>query len=83
MYSSSYSCIYHHGVDDIGSNIEGSHAATSQGTTQLVKASKTQRSNSSLVSPYVSLYSSLTFLYQLDHEWQQAVCNSSFSTFAS
>ncbi|XP_022965320.1 syntaxin-22-like [Cucurbita maxima] len=35
-------------IDDIGSNIEGSHAATSQGTTQLVKASKTQRSNSSL-----------------------------------
>ncbi|KGN55757.2 hypothetical protein Csa_010596 [Cucumis sativus] len=35
-------------IDDIGSNIEGAHAATSQGTTQLVKASKTQRSNSSL-----------------------------------
>lgn len=62
MCSSSYSCIYLHVVDDIGSNIESSHAATSQGTTQLVKASKTQRSNSSLVSPYVFLYSSV-FLF--------------------
>jgi len=35
-------------IDDIGSNIEGSHAATAQGTSQLVKAAKTQRSNSSL-----------------------------------
>ncbi|XP_062073557.1 syntaxin-22-like [Humulus lupulus] len=35
-------------IDDIGSNIEGSHAATSQAKSQLVKASKTQRSNSSL-----------------------------------
>ncbi|KAG8374593.1 hypothetical protein BUALT_Bualt10G0011500 [Buddleja alternifolia] len=36
-------------IDDIGSNIEGAHAATAQGKSQLVKASKTQRSNSSLV----------------------------------
>lgn len=36
-------------VDDIGSNIESAHAATSQGKSHLVKASKTQRSNSSLV----------------------------------
>lgn len=36
-------------VDDIGSNIESSQAATSQGKTQLAKAAKTQRSNSSLV----------------------------------
>ncbi|XP_073020483.1 syntaxin-22-like [Primulina eburnea] len=35
-------------IDDISSNIEGSHAATAQGKTQLVKAAKTQRSNSSL-----------------------------------
>ncbi|KAI3469168.1 hypothetical protein Pfo_025831 [Paulownia fortunei] len=35
-------------IDDIGSNIEGSHAATAQGKSQLVKAAKTQRSNSSL-----------------------------------
>ncbi|GFP95699.1 syntaxin-22 [Phtheirospermum japonicum] len=35
-------------IDDIGSNIEGAHAATAQGKSQLVKASKTQRSNSSL-----------------------------------
>lgn len=37
-------------VDDIGSNIEGAHAATAQGKSQLVKAAKTQKSNSSLVS---------------------------------
>jgi hypothetical protein len=36
-------------LDDIGSNIEGAQAATTQGKSQLVKASKTQRSNSSLV----------------------------------
>ncbi|EYU19053.1 hypothetical protein ABFS82_01G110100 [Erythranthe guttata] len=35
-------------IDDIGSSIEGAHAATAQGKSQLVKASKTQRSNSSL-----------------------------------
>ncbi|KAL0393388.1 UNVERIFIED_CONTAM: syntaxin [Sesamum latifolium] len=35
-------------IDDIGSNIEGAHAATAQGKSQLVKAAKTQRSNSSL-----------------------------------
>jgi syntaxin 7 len=36
-------------TDDIGSHIESAQAATSQGTSQLVKAAKTQRSNSSLV----------------------------------
>lgn len=36
-------------IDDISSNIERSHAATKQGTTQLVKASKSQKSSSSLV----------------------------------
>lgn len=36
-------------IDDIGSNIENSHAATAQAKSQLAKASKTQRSNSSLV----------------------------------
>ncbi|KAL2965852.1 hypothetical protein AAZX31_16G084800 [Glycine max] len=35
-------------IDDIGSNIENSHAATAQAKSQLSKASKTQRSNSSL-----------------------------------
>ncbi|XP_028754640.1 syntaxin-22-like [Neltuma alba] len=35
-------------IDDIGSNIEASHAATSEAKSQLVKAAKTQRSNSSL-----------------------------------
>ncbi|CAO2832311.1 unnamed protein product [Amaranthus hypochondriacus] len=36
-------------IDDISSNIEGSHAATTQGTSQLLKAAKTQKSSSSLV----------------------------------
>ena len=35
--------------DDIGSNIDGAQAATAQAKSQLAKASKTQRSNSSLV----------------------------------
>ena len=35
-------------IDDIGSNIESAHTATGQAKSQLVKASKTQRSNSSL-----------------------------------
>ncbi|KAJ9707235.1 hypothetical protein PVL29_002294 [Vitis rotundifolia] len=35
-------------IDDIGSNIDGAQAATAQGKSQLAKASKTQRSNSSL-----------------------------------
>ncbi|KAI4383020.1 hypothetical protein MLD38_008903 [Melastoma candidum] len=35
-------------IDDIGSNVENSHAATAQGTSQLVKASKTQKSSSSM-----------------------------------
>ncbi|PSS04551.1 Syntaxin-22 like [Actinidia chinensis var. chinensis] len=35
-------------IDDISSNIENSHAATTQATSQLAKASKIQRSNSSL-----------------------------------
>ncbi|KAL4276999.1 hypothetical protein AHAS_Ahas20G0263300 [Arachis hypogaea] len=41
-------------IDDIGSNIEQSHAATAQARSQLAKASKTQRSNSSLVIYIVS-----------------------------
>ncbi|XLU24447.1 hypothetical protein S245_060513, partial [Arachis hypogaea] len=36
-------------IDDIGSNIEQSHAAIAQARSQLAKASKTQRSNSSLM----------------------------------
>ncbi|EEF34716.1 syntaxin-22 isoform X1 [Ricinus communis] len=35
-------------IDDIGSHIENAQAATAQGKTHLVKAAKTQRSNSSL-----------------------------------
>ncbi|GKU95793.1 hypothetical protein SLEP1_g9110 [Rubroshorea leprosula] len=35
-------------IDDIGSHIENSQAATAQGKSQLAKAAKTQRSNSSL-----------------------------------
>ncbi|KAI5601950.1 hypothetical protein POPTR_001G138500v4 [Populus trichocarpa] len=35
-------------IDDIGSHIENSQAATAQGKSHLVKAAKTQRSNSSL-----------------------------------
>nr|AAM66128.1 syntaxin homologue [Arabidopsis thaliana] len=35
-------------VDDISSNLDNSHAATTQATVQLRKAAKTQRSNSSL-----------------------------------
>nr|DAD43078.1 TPA_asm: hypothetical protein HUJ06_001308 [Nelumbo nucifera] len=35
-------------IDEIDSNIENSHAATAQAKAQLAKASKTQRSNSSL-----------------------------------
>lgn len=35
-------------IDDIGSNIENAHAATAQGRSQLGKAAKSQRSNSSL-----------------------------------
>ncbi|KAK2373894.1 Syntaxin-22 [Trifolium repens] len=35
-------------IDDIGTNIENSHEATVQAKSQLVQASKTQRSNSSL-----------------------------------
>ncbi|KAG1362785.1 hypothetical protein COCNU_10G010040 [Cocos nucifera] len=38
-------------IDDINSNIENSEAATAQARTQLSKASKTQKSNSSLVGP--------------------------------
>ncbi|KAG6472862.1 hypothetical protein ZIOFF_070340 [Zingiber officinale] len=37
-------------IDDISSHIENSHAATAQGTIQLQKAAKTQKSNSSLVN---------------------------------
>ncbi|CAI9288776.1 unnamed protein product [Lactuca saligna] len=35
-------------IDDIGSNIENSHAATAQARIQLSKASKTQKANSSM-----------------------------------
>ncbi|KAK1418980.1 hypothetical protein QVD17_28134 [Tagetes erecta] len=35
-------------IDDIGSNIENSHAATAQGKSHLAKASKAQKSNSSM-----------------------------------
>ncbi|XP_027155951.1 syntaxin-22-like isoform X1 [Coffea eugenioides] len=35
-------------IDDIGSNVENAHAATAQGKSQLAKAAKTQKSNTSL-----------------------------------
>ncbi|KAG1355451.1 putative Syntaxin-22 [Cocos nucifera] len=41
-------------IDDIDSNIENSLAATAQAKTQLAKASKTQRSNSSLLERLLS-----------------------------
>ena len=40
-------------ADDIGSNVENAHAATAQGRSQLAKAAKTQRSNSSLVLSHI------------------------------
>lgn len=40
-------------ADDIGSNISNSHAATTQATTQLSKASKLQKSGSSLVKFWI------------------------------
>ncbi|CAA7026625.1 unnamed protein product [Microthlaspi erraticum] len=36
-------------IDDIGSHVENAHSSTAQGRSHLVKASKTQRSNSSLM----------------------------------
>ncbi|CAL9052322.1 unnamed protein product [Musa banksii] len=36
-------------IDDVNTHIENSHAATAQGKTQLKKAAKTQKSNSSLL----------------------------------
>ena len=55
-------------VDDIGTNIENSHAATAQAKSQLVKAAKIQRSNSSLViylllSSFVNLFMNHQILY--------------------
>ncbi|KAH1074891.1 hypothetical protein J1N35_027219 [Gossypium stocksii] len=41
-------------IDDIGTHIENSRAATVQAKSHLVKAAKTQRSNSSLVNIYSS-----------------------------
>ncbi|GKD00730.1 syntaxin-22-like protein [Tanacetum coccineum] len=46
-------------IDDIGSNIENSHAATTQARSHLAKASKTQRSNSSMVFSIPSLIKDL------------------------
>ncbi|XP_021899695.1 syntaxin-22 [Carica papaya] len=43
-------------IDDIGSNIESSHSATAQGTTQLAKASKIQRSNSSMICLLILIF---------------------------
>ncbi|KAJ0080310.1 hypothetical protein Patl1_23811 [Pistacia atlantica] len=48
-------------IDDISSNIESSHSATVQGTSQLVKASKTQKSNSSLVNFDWCIYFLISF----------------------
>lgn len=55
-------------ADDIGSNVENSHAATAQGKSQLAKAAKTQRSNSSLVTLYLrSVY------YYESFQWVSSV----------
>ncbi|XP_008797975.1 syntaxin-22-like [Phoenix dactylifera] len=43
-------------IDDIDSNIENSRAATAQAKTQLAKASKTQKSNSSLTCLLVVIF---------------------------
>lgn len=39
-------------LGDVGSHVENAHAATGQGKSQLVKAAKTQKANSSLVTLY-------------------------------
>ncbi|XP_057518745.1 syntaxin-22-like [Amaranthus tricolor] len=44
-------------IDDIGSNVENAHAATIQAKTHLAKASKTQRSNSSLTCLLLVIFS--------------------------
>ncbi|KAG7609457.1 Target SNARE coiled-coil homology domain [Arabidopsis suecica] len=43
-------------VDDISSNLDNSHAATTQATVQLRKAAKTQRSNSSLTCLLILIF---------------------------
>ncbi|CAL9230576.1 unnamed protein product [Arabidopsis halleri] len=43
-------------VDDINSNIDNAHAATTQATAQLRKAAKTQRSNSSLTCLLILIF---------------------------
>ncbi|CAH2072572.1 unnamed protein product [Thlaspi arvense] len=43
-------------IDDISSNIDNSHAATAQATSQLRKASKTQRANSSLTCLLILIF---------------------------
>lgn len=68
-------------ADDIDSNIENAAAATTQAKTQLAKASKTQKSNSSLVihfSPlqnfsYSSLYIGVCLQVRMIH-MQPCVC---------
>lgn len=68
------------GADDINANIENSHAATAQARSDLGKAAKNQRSNSSLVvfscHPRNShLYISETHIWNIDK-------NPSFSPYA-
>uniref|UniRef100_A0A803L647 t-SNARE coiled-coil homology domain-containing protein n=1 Tax=Chenopodium quinoa TaxID=63459 RepID=A0A803L647_CHEQI len=59
-------------IDDIGSNVENAHAATAQARSHLGKASKTQRSNSSLDTSYQSasgdglIYVSCAFIKSLN-----------------
>ncbi|KAK8578061.1 hypothetical protein V6N13_046918 [Hibiscus sabdariffa] len=65
-----------HAVDDIGTHIENSQAATIQAKSQLVKAAKTQRSNSSmywLPDPNVGQFDHQQFkddIGEVSHFWK-------------
>ena len=62
-------------TDDIGSHIENSQAATAQGKSHLVKAAKTQRSNSSLVIYGTSfIYSHFDYYHQYYCCWWWWCC---------
>jgi syntaxin 7 len=62
-------------TDDIGSHIENSQAATAQGKSHLVKAAKTQRSNSSLVIYGTSfIYSHFDYYHQYYCWWWWWCC---------
>ncbi|KAL2921444.1 Syntaxin-22 [Bienertia sinuspersici] len=54
-------------IDDISSNIESSHAGTTQGTTHLLKAAKSQKSSSSLDS--IRFCSEIVGLFAVGNFW--------------